>query len=73
MRVTYIVDDARVFVFVGSGEGYALWEGNRSVAYDLDLHAVGVELCTAAGVLLVGDFAFVEADHFGADEVAGEC
>ena len=53
MRVTYIVDDARVFVFVGSGEGYALWEGNRSVAYDLDLHAVGVELGAAAGVLLV--------------------
>lgn len=53
MRVTYIVDDTGVFVFVGSGEGYSLGEGNGSIPDDLDLHAVGVELCTAAGVLLV--------------------
>ena len=53
MMVTYVVDDSRILVFVGSGEGYSLGEGNGSVAYDLDLHAVGVELGAAAGVLLV--------------------
>lgn len=73
VRVTYVIYDSRIFVFVCSGEGYTFWERNRSVPHNLDLYTVGVELGTAAGILLVRDFAFMEANHFGADEVAGKC
>lgn len=69
-RATYVVDDTRVLVFVRAGKGYAFWERDCSVTDDLDLDAIRVELCTAARVVFVGDFAFVEADHFGADEIA---
>ena len=70
--MTYIVNDPRVFVGVGTGEGDALWKLHRSVALDFELHTIWVELCAAPWVLEVRDFAFVESNHFGADEIAGD-
>jgi hypothetical protein len=41
-----------------------------AVTRHFNLDAVWIELCSPDRVREVGDFAFMETDHLGADEVA---
>lgn len=66
----YVVHDSWVIVGVGAGEGDAFGELDGTVADDLDLYAVRIELCASHWVFEIGHFAFVEGDHFGADKIA---
>tara|TARA_R110002003_G_scaffold448_20_gene20009 strand:- start:8901 stop:9128 length:228 start_codon:yes stop_codon:yes gene_type:complete len=66
----YVVDDTGVGVVVSTWEGNALGKLDGAGAGDFDLNAVGVELGAACRVDEVRGIAFVQGDHFGADEVA---
>ena len=61
---------AWVVVAVGAGEGDALRERDGAVAADHELHAVGVELGAADGVLVVARVGLVQGDQLGAKEVS---
>lgn len=63
--------DTRRAVLVGTWKGHAGRQLDGSIALDLDLHAVGVELGAAAGVDFERRVSLVQGDELAADEIAG--
>ena len=62
--------DARRAILVGAREGHAGRQLHGSIALDLDLHAVGIELGAAAGVNFKRRVSFVQGNELAADEIA---
>jgi hypothetical protein len=68
--VRYVVDYAGIFVGVSAWERDAFWQLDCALAFNFNLDAVWVELCASPWVLEVGDLAFMESNHFGANKIA---
>lgn len=68
--ITHIVYNTGCVVVISTRERDTLGQLDVAVTRHFNLDAVRVKLRSPDRVLEVGDFAFVEPNHFGADEVA---
>lgn len=73
METTHIMHDTRRAILVGTWKGHARRQLNGSIALDLNLYAVGIELGATAGVDFERRIGFVQGNELAADEVAMKC
>lgn len=70
--ISYIVEDARVVVAVGSGEAHSFREVYRPVARDIELDAVRVELRPPDRVRGIRVVRLVQCENLCAHQVTGK-